>query len=136
MIYAIIVYENKGKAKRERGTIMQYKWVKRIIVAVVFTFMAGTMSIPALIGTDVALDETVDGKFAVVDGTNGVLYVEPDEETLETMRRRQQEEQEMKRRLRAQLAGRLSAGEIPQEIRFLETLPKNESGKVRKRDLI
>ena len=26
---------------------MQYKWVKRIIVAVVFTFMAGTMSIPA-----------------------------------------------------------------------------------------
>ena len=48
----------------------------------------------------------------------------------------QQEEQEMKRRLRAQLAGRLSAGEIPQEIRFLETLPKNESGKVRKRDLI
>ena len=48
----------------------------------------------------------------------------------------QQEEQEMKRRLREQLAGRLSAGEIPQEIRFLETLPKNESGKVRKRDLI
>lgn len=50
--------------------------------------LARTMSIPALIGTDVALDETVDGKFAVVDGTNGVLYVEPDEETLETMRRR------------------------------------------------
>ena len=44
--------------------------------------LARTMSIPALIGTDVALDETVDGKFAVVDGTNGVLYVEPDEETL------------------------------------------------------
>ena len=58
--------------------------------------LARTMSIPALIGTDVALDETVDGKFAVVDGTNGVLYVEPDEETLETMRRRQQEEQEKK----------------------------------------
>ena len=53
-----------------------------------------------------------------------------------TKAERQQEEQEMKRRLRAQLAGRLSAGEIPQEIRFLETLPKNESGKVRKRDLI
>ena len=58
--------------------------------------LARTMSIPALIGTDVALDETVDGKFAVVDGTNGVLYVEPDEETLETMRRRQREEQEKK----------------------------------------
>ena len=57
--------------------------------------LARTMSIPALIGTDVALDETVDGKFAVVDGTNGVLYVEPDEETLETMRRRQQEGEEI-----------------------------------------
>lgn len=63
------------------------------------------MSIPALIGTDVALDETVDGKFAVVDGTNGVLYVEPDEETLETMRRRQQEEQEKKELLQT-LKGR------------------------------
>ena len=67
--------------------------------------LARTMSIPALIGTDVALDETVDGKFAVVDGTNGVLYVEPDEETLETMRRRQQEEQEKKELLQT-LKGR------------------------------
>lgn len=63
------------------------------------------MSIPALIGTDVALDETVDGKFAIVDGTNGVLYVEPDEETLETMRRRQREEQEKKELLQT-LKGR------------------------------
>ena len=67
--------------------------------------LARTMSIPALIGTDVALDETVDGKFAVVDGTNGVLYVEPDEETLETMRRRQREEQEKKELLQT-LKGR------------------------------
>ena len=52
-----------------------------------------------------ALDETVDGKFAVVDGTNGVLYVEPDEETLETMRRRQREEQEKKELLQT-LKGR------------------------------
>ena len=67
--------------------------------------LARTMSIPALIGTDVALDETVDGKFAIVDGTNGVLYVEPDEETLETMRRRQREEQEKKELLQT-LKGR------------------------------
>ena len=67
--------------------------------------LARTMSIPALIGTDVALDATVAGKFAVVDGTNGVLYVEPDEETLETMRRRQREEQEKKELLQT-LKGR------------------------------
>lgn len=58
--------------------------------------LARTMSIPALIGTKVPLDETVDGKLAIVDGTQGVVYVEPDEETLETYRQRQKEEQEKK----------------------------------------
>ena len=79
--------------------------------------LARTMSIPALIGTDVALDETVDGKFAVVDGTNGVLYVEPDEETLETMRRRQQEEQEKKELLQT-LKGRETVTMDGKEIRL------------------
>ncbi len=58
--------------------------------------LARTMSIPALIGTNVPLDETVDGKLAIVDGTQGVVYVEPDAETLETYRQKQQEEQEKK----------------------------------------
>ena len=79
--------------------------------------LARTMSIPALIGTDVALDETVDGKFAVVDGTNGVLYVEPDEETLETMRRRQREEQEKKELLQT-LKGRETVTLDGKEIRL------------------
>ncbi len=58
--------------------------------------LARTMSIPALIGTEVPLDETVDGKLAIVDGTQGVLYVEPDAETLDVYRKKQQEEQEKK----------------------------------------
>ncbi len=58
--------------------------------------LARTMSIPALIGTKVPLDETVDGKLAIVDGTQGVVYVEPNEETLATFRQRQKEEQEKK----------------------------------------
>lgn len=58
--------------------------------------LARTMSIPALIGTNVPLDETVDGKLAIVDGTQGVVYVEPDEETLASFRLRQKEEQEKK----------------------------------------
>ena len=33
--------------------------------------LARTMAIPALIGTEMPLDERVDGKFAVVDGVNG-----------------------------------------------------------------
>ncbi len=67
--------------------------------------LARTMSIPALIGTDVALDDSVDGKFAIVDGTNGILYVEPDDETLEVMKQRQEEEAEKKRLLQT-LKGR------------------------------
>ena len=67
--------------------------------------LARTMSIPALIGTDVALDDSVDGKFAIVDGTNGILYVEPDDDTLEIMEKRQQEELEKKRLLQT-LKGR------------------------------
>lgn len=67
--------------------------------------LARTMSIPALIGTKLPLDETIDGKLAAVDGTRGVLFVEPDEETLAAMDKRRQEEQE-KKELLQQLKGR------------------------------
>ena len=50
---------------------------------------AGTMSIPALVGTNLTPDESVDGKFAVVDGAAGKLYVEPDEETMEELQQKQ-----------------------------------------------
>ena len=60
---------------------------------------ARTMGIPALIGTGIDLDETVDGKLGIVDGTNGVVYVDPDAELLEEMKKKQQEEQEKKRLL-------------------------------------
>ncbi len=58
--------------------------------------LARTMGIPALIGTGIDLDETVDGKLGIVDGTNGVVYVDPDAELLEEMKKKQQEEQEKK----------------------------------------
>ena len=44
-----------------------------------------------LIGTDIPLDETTDGVPAVVDGSDGTIYVDPDEETMALM-------QEKKRR--------------------------------------
>lgn len=58
--------------------------------------LARTMSIPALIGTDIPLDDTVDGKLAIVDGSKGIIYVEPDESTLSTMQEKQKKEQEQK----------------------------------------
>lgn len=51
--------------------------------------LARTMSIPALVGTNLTPDESVDGKFAVVDGAAGKLYVEPDEETMEELQQKQ-----------------------------------------------
>lgn len=59
--------------------------------------LARTMAIPALIGTEeLPLDDTVDGKLAVVDGLNGKIYVEPDAQTLDEMQKRQKAEQEKK----------------------------------------
>ncbi len=59
--------------------------------------LARTMAIPALIGTEeLPLDDTVDGKLAVVDGMNGKIYVEPDAQTLEAMKKRRQAELEKK----------------------------------------
>ena len=59
--------------------------------------LARTMAIPALIGTEeLPLGDTVDGKLAVVDGLNGKIYVEPDAQTLEEMKKRRQAELEKK----------------------------------------
>ena len=67
--------------------------------------LARTMSIPALIGTDIPLTEAVDGKLGIVDGRNGCIYVDPDEETLVKMQQLKQEEQEKKELLQT-LKGR------------------------------
>lgn len=67
--------------------------------------LARTMGIPALIGTDIPLDATVDGKMAVVDGAKGCIYVEPDQETMEQMQARKKEEEEQKELLQ-QLKGK------------------------------
>lgn len=58
--------------------------------------LARTMGIPALVGAGLPLDGTVDGKTGIVDGTNGVIYVEPDEETLSRLQKAGEEEQEKK----------------------------------------
>lgn len=51
--------------------------------------LARTMSIPALVGTNLASLSDVDGKYAVVDGSAGKLYVEPDEDAMKELRQKQ-----------------------------------------------
>jgi len=67
--------------------------------------LARTMGIPALIGTQMPLNQTVDGKPAIVDGMNGCVYVEPDKELLAQMQAKQREELEKKELLK-QLKGK------------------------------
>ena len=58
--------------------------------------LARTMGIPALIGTPVPLDASLDGRLAVVDGDTGQFYVEPDEQTLAKMQHKYDEMQTKK----------------------------------------
>lgn len=67
--------------------------------------LARTMGIPALVGTDISPEESLDGRLGIVDGAAGVLYVDPEEELLAQMTARREEEQE-KRRLLLELKGK------------------------------
>ena len=58
--------------------------------------LARTMSIPALVSTNLISTDEIDGKYAVVDGAAGKFYVEPDEETMAELRRKQREFLEQK----------------------------------------
>ncbi len=58
--------------------------------------LARTMGIPALIGSDIVIDESLNGKQGVVDGTSGVVYIEPDEATLSAMQEEQRKDNEKK----------------------------------------
>ena len=67
--------------------------------------LARNMSIPALIGTAIPLTDDIDGKVGIVDGKNGCIYVDPDEDTLGRMQQLKLEEQEKKELLQT-LKGR------------------------------
>lgn len=59
--------------------------------------LARTMGIPALIGTlELHLDESLNGAMAVVDGNDGCVYIDPDEETLVQMQEKMKADKEQK----------------------------------------
>ena len=65
--------------------------------------LARTMNIPAVIGAD--FPEDCHGKMAVVDGFSGCIYIDPEPELLEEMKKRQTEELK-KRELLQNLKGK------------------------------
>ncbi|MED9965775.1 MAG: phosphoenolpyruvate--protein phosphotransferase [Blautia sp.] len=67
--------------------------------------LARTMNIPALI--NIEYDDSVNGKMAIVDGKNGTLILEPDEETLKKYQELKEEELRQRTMLR-ELKGKLT----------------------------
>lgn len=66
--------------------------------------LARTMNIPAIIGAGSGLSEEYEGKLGIVDGAEGLIYVDPDEETLTKYQEKQKEYQD-KQELLQQLKG-------------------------------
>lgn len=58
--------------------------------------LARTMNIPAVIGIGDTLTPKYDGCLAIVDGQEGKIYIDPDEEILVAMRKKQAVEQEQR----------------------------------------
>ncbi len=79
--------------------------------------LARTMNIPAVIGLGETLSEAYDGAFAIIDGFEGKIYIEPDETTLEQMRKKQEEDRE-KRLLLQQLKGKENVTRSGQKIQI------------------
>ncbi len=67
--------------------------------------LAKTMSIPALVATNVELSSDLNGLLAVVDGYEGKLFIEPEEEQRKILLQRKEKEEEQKELLQ-QLKGK------------------------------
>ena len=77
--------------------------------------LARTMNIPAVIGIGETLSSQYDGKMAVIDGFTGILYVDPDEETLARMQEKRAKDLEQKELLN-QLKGKENVTRSGQKI--------------------
>lgn len=54
--------------------------------------LARTMNIPAIIGLGETLSEELNGKDAIIDGSTGIIYIEPDQAIVEMMQKKHDEE--------------------------------------------
>ena len=75
--------------------------------------LARTMNIPALIGVEI--DPAWNGKLGIIDGKDGVFYVEPDEDTVEKFTK-VMEENEKSREMLQQLKGKENVTRSGQKI--------------------
>lgn len=96
--------------------------------------LARTMNIPAVIGLGETLSSQYDGKMAVIDGFTGILYVDPDEETLARMQEKRAKDLEQKELLN-QLKGKENVTRSGQKINIYANIGNvSDLGAVLKND--
>ena len=61
--------------------------------------LARTLGIASVVGTGTQLHNDVDGMLAIIDGTTGMVYINPDEDTLTNMKEKKAEEDRRHARL-------------------------------------
>ena len=96
--------------------------------------LARTMNIPAVIGLGEDLLTKYDGKMAVIDGFTGMLYIDPDEETMKVMEEKRAKDQEQKALLE-QLKGKENVTKSGQKINMYANIGNvSDVGAVLKND--
>lgn len=61
--------------------------------------LARTLGIASVVGTGTQLHQDVDGMLAIIDGTTGMVYIDPDDDTLAKMKAKKAEEDEWNAKL-------------------------------------
>lgn len=61
--------------------------------------LARTIGIPAVVSTGEQIDIGYNGKLSIIDGFRGIVYIDPDEKTLEFMQKKQRDDEEHKKLL-------------------------------------
>ena len=96
--------------------------------------LARTMNIPAIIGIGEDLKKEFDGRIAIVDGSTGTLYVDPDAELLLSMQEKQKKELEEKALLE-ELKGKDNVTRSGQRVNLFANIGNvNDLGAVLKND--
>ncbi|MGN1481135.1 Cof-type HAD-IIB family hydrolase [Porcipelethomonas sp.] len=60
-------------------------------------YLARHMQIPAVINTGIHLNDSIEGKYAAVDGFTGEIFIEPDEKMINSLKKRQSKYSDIKR---------------------------------------
>ena len=90
--------------------------------------LARIMNIPSLVQTQIALDDSLDGRTMIVDGFEGVYYIDPDEATLAAMREKQHRAEERRSELE-QFRGRPSVTKAGRRVQLFANIGKPEDVK-------